>query len=126
MKNTWGRLIISSILIMGLTVPTAAFAGEDRTNDVKYDQEKPSKEEIARKKAQYKVPRSLNDDDVETFLQVESDVWSVLSANLDEDDYGGMYIEDDVLHIKTKKEQKVQSLVSQVKGCVPAKLRSAT
>ena len=28
MKNTWGRLIISSILIMGLTVPTAAFAGE--------------------------------------------------------------------------------------------------
>lgn len=30
MKNTWGRLIISSILIMGLTVPTAAFAGEDR------------------------------------------------------------------------------------------------
>lgn len=36
------------------------------------------------------------------------------------------YIEDDVLHIKTKKEQKVQSLVSQVKGCVPAKLRSAT
>ena len=87
---------------------------------------KPSKEEIARKKAQYKVPRSLNSDDVETFLQVESDVWSVLSANLDEDDYGGMYIEDDVLHIKTKKEQKVQSLVSQVKGCVPAKLRSAT
>jgi hypothetical protein len=126
MKNRWARLIISSILIMGLTVPTAAFAGEDRTNDVKYDQEKPSKEEIARKKAQYKVPRSLNDDDVETFLQVESDVWSVLSANLDEDDYGGMYIEDDVLHIKTKKEQKVQSLVSQVKGCVPAKLRSAT
>lgn len=126
MKNRWVRLIISSILIMGLTVPTAAFAGEDRTNDVKYDQEKPSKEEIARKKAQYKVPRSLNDDDVETFLQVESDVWSVLSANLDEDDYGGMYIEDDVLHIKTKKEQKVQSLVSQVKGCVPAKLRSAT
>lgn len=107
MKNRWARLIISSILIMGLTVPTAAFAGEDRTNDVRYDQEKPSKEEIARKKAQYKVPRSLNDDDVETFLQVESDVWSVLSANLDEDDYGGMYIEDDVLHIKTKKEQKV-------------------
>ena len=126
MKNTWGRLIISSILIMGLTVPTAAFAGEDRINDTRYDQEKPSKEEIARKKAQYKVPRSLNSDDVETFLQVESDVWSVLSANLDEDDYGGMYIEDDVLHIKTKKEQKVQSLVSQVKGCVPAKLRSAT
>lgn len=126
MKNRWVRLIISSILIMGLTVPTAAFAGEDRTNDVKYDQEKPSKEEIARKKAQYRVPRSLNDDDVETFLQVESDVWSVLSANLDEDDYGGMYIEDDVLHIKTKKEQKVQSLVSQVKGCVPTKLRSAT
>ena len=116
MKNTWGRLIISSILIMGLTVPTAAFAGEDRINDTRYDQEKPSKEEIARKKAQYKVPRSLNSDDV----------WSVLSANLDEDDYGGMYIEDDVLHIKTKKEQKVQSLVSQVKGCVPAKLRSAT
>ena len=111
---------------MGLTVPTAAFAGEDRINDTRYDQEKPSKEEIARKKAQYKVPRSLNSDDVETFLQVESDVWSVLSANLDEDDYGGMYIEDDVLHIKTKKEQKVQSLVSQVKGCVPAKLRSAT
>lgn len=126
MKNRWVRLIISSILIMGLTVPTAAFASEDRTNDVKYDQEKPSKEEIARKKAQYRVPRSLNDDDVETFLQVESDVWSVLSANLDEDDYGGMYIEDDVLHIKTKKEQKVQSLVSQVKGCVPTKLRSAT
>lgn len=126
MKNRWVRLIISSILIMGLTVPTAAFAGEDRTNDVKYDQEKPSKEEIARKKAQYRVPRSLNDDDVETFLQVKSDVWSVLSANLDEDDYGGMYIEDDVLHIKTKKEQKVQSLVSQVKGCVPVKLRSAT
>lgn len=50
MKNRWVRLIISSILIMGLTVPTAAFAGEDRTNDVKYDQEKPSKEEIARKK----------------------------------------------------------------------------
>ena len=50
------------------------------------------------------MPRSLNSDDVETFLQVESDVWSVLSANLDEDDYGGMYIEDDVLHIKTKKE----------------------
>ena len=126
MKNRWVRLIISSILIMGLTVPTAAFAGEDRINDVKYDQEKPSKEEIARKKAQYRVPRSLNSDDVETFLQVESDVWSVLSANLDEDDYGGMYIEDDVLHIKTKKEQKVQSLVSQVKGCVPVKLRSAT
>lgn len=38
MKNRWARLIISSILIMGLTVPTAAFAGEDRTNDVKYDQ----------------------------------------------------------------------------------------
>ena len=126
MKNRWVRLIISSILIMGLTVPTAAFAGEDRTNDVKYDQEKPSKEEIARKKAQYRVPRSLDDNDVETFLQVESDVWSVLSANLDEDDYGGMYIEDDVLHIKTKKKQKVQSLVSQVKGCVPTKLRSAT
>ena len=125
MKNRWARLIISSILIMGLTVPTAAFAGEDRTNDVKYDQEKLSKEEIARKKAQYRVPRSLNDD-VETFLQVESDVWSVLSANLNEDDYGGMYIEDGVLHIKTKKEQKVQSLVSQVKGYVPAKLRSAT
>lgn len=51
MKNTWGRLIISSILIMGLTVPTAAFAGEDRINDTRYDQEKPSKEEIARKKA---------------------------------------------------------------------------
>lgn len=50
MKNTWGRLIISSILIMGLTVPTAAFAGEDRINDTRYDQEKPSKEEIARKK----------------------------------------------------------------------------
>ena len=33
MKNTWGRLIISSILIMGLTVPTAAFAGEDRINE---------------------------------------------------------------------------------------------
>ena len=126
MKNTWGRLIISSILIMGLTVPTAAFAGEDRINDTRYDKEKPSKEEIARKKAQYKVPRSLNSDDVETFLQVESDVWSVLSANLDEDDYGGLYIVDYVLHIKKKKEQKVQSLVSQVKGCVPAKLRSAT
>ena len=35
MKNTWGRLIISSILIMGLTVPTAAFAGEDRINDTR-------------------------------------------------------------------------------------------
>lgn len=125
MKNKWMRLIISSILIMGMTAPNVAFAGEDRTNDARYDQEKLSKEEIARKKAQYRVPRSLNDD-VETFLQVESDVWSVLSENLNDDDYGGMYIEDGVLHIKTKEERKVRNVVAQVKGCVPAKLRSAT
>lgn len=56
MKNRWARLIISSILIMGLTVPTAAFAGEDRTNDVRYDQEKPSKEEIAERRHSIKFP----------------------------------------------------------------------
>lgn len=70
MKNNWVRLIISSIRIVGLTVPNVAFAGEDRTTDARYYQEKLSKEGIARKKAQYRVQRSLSDD-VETFLQVE-------------------------------------------------------
>ena len=40
--RTSSQFAISSILIMGLTVPTAAFAGEDRINDTRYDQEKPS------------------------------------------------------------------------------------
>lgn len=56
MKNRWVRLIISSILIMGLTVPTAAFAGEDRINDTRYDQEKPSKKKLLERRHSIKCP----------------------------------------------------------------------
>lgn len=56
MKNRWARLIISSILIMGLTVPTAAFAGEDRTNDVRYDQENLAKKRLPERRHSIKFP----------------------------------------------------------------------
>lgn len=56
MKNTWGRLIISSILIMGLTVPTAAFAGEDRINDTRYDQENLVKKKLLERRHSIKCP----------------------------------------------------------------------
>ena len=71
---------------------------EAETEDLMYG--KISKEDLQLKKESVRVPRTL-DSSIKNFIKTESDLWSVLSANIPEDSYGGMYIKDGVLHIKT-------------------------
>lgn len=104
--------LVSCVLIAGQVVPALANNGTDG-EEKNQEISQMTLQEISEKKAKVKVPDKVNED-ISTFVQDKRDVWSVLSSNLDKDSYGGMYIEDGVLHIKTKQKDKVTNLISEI------------
>lgn len=114
------KRIISLSLVFALSVLTVpAFANELSVQQRKeLDKQKISvneltKEEIQLKKAAVKVPESI-DSDISNYVNSRGEFWSVLSANLPTDSYGGMYIRDGVLHVKSVGDRNIHQIKSKI------------
>lgn len=126
------KRIISLSLVFVLSVLTVpAFANELSVQQRKeLDKQEISvneltKEEIQLKKATVKVPESINSD-VSNYVNSEGEFWSVLSANLPTDLYGGMYVRDGVLHVKSIGDRnipQIKSKINQLENSIKATVR---
>ena len=63
------------------------------------------------------------DERIATFVQDKKDMWSVLSKNLNESDYGGKYVKDGVLHIKIINQDNVSETIKKILEFVPQKIK---
>ena len=117
MKKKFVSIFLSLIITISFALP--AFASMERVES-KYNQKSIdlSLTEIQEKKDTVQVPEKI-DEKVSTFVQCEKDMWSVLSKNLDESDYGGKYVKDGVLHIKVVNQENVEKTIKKILEFIP-------
>ncbi len=109
-KASW---FLSLLLIVCFSVPIMA----DEISEDEYNPPVISEETLKEREVTLTVPTEI-DEKVTAYVQNERDVWSVISGNVDKDDYGGMYIEDEELHIKTM-NSNVETLIDDISLYTP-------
>lgn len=127
------KRIISLSLVLALSVLSVpAFANELSIQQRKeLDKQEISvneltKEEIQLKKATVKVPESISSD-ISNYVKSEGEFWSVLSANLPTDTYGGMYVRDGILHVKAVGDgniPRIKSKINQIENSIETTVKS--
>ena len=113
---------LALLTAMSLGISSTIFASEQyfpKTSEM-------TAQEIKIKKEQVRVPDTISSA-IGNYVESEDDIWSVIANNLDGDEYGGMYVLDGILHIKTVgSESVVEDKINEILAYVSRKLRTST
>jgi hypothetical protein len=102
MRKDGLSIIAVCILSMAMSVPTFAYESKEV--------EEMTPTEIETKKERVAVPEKI-DNSIENYVQSKEDFYSVLSKDLPKDSYGGMYVDDGVLHINAINNDEVYDTI---------------
>lgn len=122
MRKKFVSILLAGVMAVACSFPV--FASIERTAE-RYNQESIdlSAKELQEKKDTVQVPEII-DERIATFVQDKKDMWSVLSKNLNESDYGGKYVKDGVLHIKIINQDNVSETIKKILEFVPQKIKN--